>query len=184
MNPMKVLCAYGEAGMLVTDEKYLYEKIESLRYNGTFDREECHYQSLNCRLDTVQAAMLMGNLKRLPERINRRREIADFYSRELGLIVRCPAEKNEYFNIYYTYTILTEQRDQLRDFLQAREIETKVHHPILMPDQKAYSYLPGYDIPVAKKLVQQILSIPNHQDMTPDMVEYVVDSIKSFFGAT
>ena len=160
MNPMKVFCAYGEAGVVVTDEEDLHKKMVSLRYNGTVDREECHYPSLNGRLDTVQAAMLLVNFKRLAERIEKRRRIASFYSRELGPLVRCPAEEDGYFNVFYTYTILTDQRDKLREFLDSKGVETKIHHPILMPDQRAYRHLPKHDIPVAERLVGEILSIP------------------------
>ncbi|HEX6513129.1 MAG TPA: DegT/DnrJ/EryC1/StrS family aminotransferase, partial [Chloroflexota bacterium] len=68
MNPMKVFGAYGEAGAVATDDPELHEKLVSLRYNGTINREDCRYPSINGRLDTLQAAMLLVNLKRLPER--------------------------------------------------------------------------------------------------------------------
>lgn len=183
MNSMKLFCAYGEAGAIVTDDSRLYEKIVSLRYNGTINKEECHYPSLNGRLDTLQAAMLLVNFERLAERIEKRRRIADFYSQELGSLVQCPREEEDNYDVYYTYTIITDQRDSLRGFLDSRGIETGIHHPIPMPHQKAYQYLPKSDIPVTERLVNQILSIPNHQDLTRDMIEYVAGSIKRYFGA-
>ena len=181
MNPMKVFCAYGEAGAVVTDAADLHEKIVSLRYNGTKNREECIYPGLNSRLDTVQAAMLLVNLGRLHDRIESRRRIASAYSRLLSGVVRCPVEQEGYFNVYYTYTIVTDHRDGLREHLSARGIETKVHHPILMPHQPAYRHLPASGIPVAERLVGCILSIPNHQDMDSDTVEYVADTVKGYF---
>ena len=166
MNPMKVYGAYGEAGAVLTDDLRFYELVKSLRYNGTINKEECHYVGLNGRLDTLQAAMLLVALKRFPERVERRRNIARFYNRALGSIVRCPQEQEGNYDIYYTYTIITDKRDELKEYLQSKGIETKIHHPILMPQQKAYQHLRKCDTPVAARLVKQILSIPNHEHMS------------------
>lgn len=183
MNAMKVFCAYGDAGALVTDDAELYEKVVSLRYNGTINKEECRTPSLNGRLDTLQAAMMLVNFERLTDRIEKRRRVAEFYTQELGSLVQCPREDDGYYDVYYTYAIITDQRDKLRAFLEERGIETKIHHPIPMPHQEAYEDLPKRDIPVVERLVNQILSIPNHQDMTQDTTAYVVECIKGYFGA-
>ena len=56
---MKVLNAWGEAGVVVTDERDIYDKLCALRYGGTVDKEDCHFPSINGRIDTIQAAMLL-----------------------------------------------------------------------------------------------------------------------------
>ena len=181
MNPMKVFSAYGEAGAVVTGDQGLYEKLLSLRYAGTVNKEDCHYPSLNGRLDTIQAAMLLVNLKRLEDKIARRRAIAEFYSQALGETVICPREEEGYFNVYYTYTIIAERRDQLREHLASQGIETKIHHPILMPYHTAYKHLPKPQIPVGEHLVERILSIPSHENLPMDQADYIAQTIRQFY---
>lgn len=183
MNPMKVLNAYGEAGAVVTDNEELRDKLVSLRYAGTINKEDCHEPSLNGRLDTLQAAMLLVGLDRLDDKISRRRAIAGFYDEALGEAVICPREHEGYFNVYYTYTIVAERRDELKQHLESKGIETKVQHPILMPYHTAYRGLPKPNIPVAEDLVQRILCIPAHEDLSMDEADYVASSIREFYGA-
>ena len=184
MNAMKVLHSYGEAGAVLTDDKGIRERIVSLRYNGTVNREDCHYTSLNFRLQTVQAAMLLVELERIDSIIEKRRQIARYYDRELNGVVKCPREEDNTIHVYYTYTVMTEKRDELRAFLQEKGIETKIHHPILMPYHTAYKGRYSAHIPVAEKLIKEIVSIPNHEKMTDAEVEYVVSSIREFYGVS
>ena len=182
MNPMKVFNAYGEAGMVVTDDPELRDRLASLRYAGTINREDCHFPSLNGRIDTIQAAMLLVNLRYLDEKTSRRRAHADFYSQALGEVAICPKEEPDAYNVYYTYSIIVEQRDQLVEHLTSRGIETKVHHPILMPYHTAYAEtLPKPNIPVAEHLVQRILSIPANETIMMEQAEYVATTIKEFY---
>lgn len=183
MNSMKVFNSYGEAGAIVTNDKDIYNKLVSLRYAGTINKEECHYPSLNGRLDTIQAAMLLVNFKYLKEKIDRRREIARIYTGSLKNTVICPEEKKDYYHTYYTYTILAEKRDDLKKYLSSKGIETKIQHPILMPYQPAYSYLPKPDIPNAEKLLKKILCIPANEKLTNKQVDFVIKSIMTFYNS-
>ena len=181
MNPMKVLNAYGEAGAILTDDKSIYEKLLSLRYAGTVNKENCHYPSLNGRIDTIQSAMLIVVLKYVNEKINKRREVAKFYTKELSSIVGCPNPEESFFHSYYSYTITTEHRDELQKFLSENGIETKIQHPILMPHQKAYKGIYFPVIPRAEKLVKQILCLPAHENLSKEEQNYVVSKIRMFF---
>jgi dTDP-4-amino-4,6-dideoxygalactose transaminase len=183
MNPMKLLNAYGEAGAVVTDDEELRDRLVSLRYAGTINKEDCHFPSPNGRIDTIQAAMMLVGLGRLDDKVSRRRAIASFYDEALGEAVNCPKEPEGYFNVYYTYTIIAERRDVLKQHLEAKGIETKVQHPILMPYHTAYKNLPKPNIPVAEDLVKRILCIPAHEDLGMDEAEYVAASIREFYGA-
>jgi len=180
MNAMKVFCSYGEAGALVTDDDDLYQKLISYRYNGTINKEDCHTPSINARIDTVQAAMMNVNLNYLEKRILRIREISKFYNDNLKDLVVCPLEDDS-FHTYYSYTIIPENRDDLMVHLNKNGIETKIQHPILMPYHTAYrDRFPKYQIPVAEKLVDRIICIPNHDKMSDDQVEYVTATINNF----
>ncbi len=182
MNPMKGLCAYGEAGVVVTDEEDVYEKLVSLRYAGTKNKEDCHYPSLNGRLDTIQAAMLLVNLKYVNRTITRQREIAKQYTDRLHDVVTCPPDDGTY-HVYYSYTIITEKRDELKEYLYSKGVETKIQHPILMPYQTAFKGTYQCRIPVAERLVKQILCIPNAGHLSEQDIEYVITCVRNFFGA-
>ncbi|MEI7591204.1 MAG: DegT/DnrJ/EryC1/StrS family aminotransferase, partial [Deltaproteobacteria bacterium] len=138
MNPMKVYNGFGEAGAILTNGDKLREKLVSLRYNGTINKQDCHFPSLNGRLDTIQAAMLLVSLKYLEDKIERRRAIAAAYRKSLEGVVRCPTEHPESQHIYYAYTILADKRDELMQHLTAKGIETQIQHPIPMPYHTAY----------------------------------------------
>lgn len=181
MNPMKVFNAFGEAGAVVTSSEEINEKLVSLRYAGTVNREDCHYPSFNGRIDTIQAAMMLVNLRYLENKIARRRATAEFYSTELGEVVICPEERDGDYDVYYTYTILAERRDQLMEYLTSRGIETKIQHPILMPYHTAYKHLPKPNIPMAEHLVERILSIPANEGLGMEETGYVARCIKEFY---
>ena len=180
MNAMKVLHSYGEAGAILTDDKTIRDRMISLRYAGTVNREDCVIPSLNFRMHTLQAALLLVELKRLDSVIERRRKIAANYDNLLGDVVMCPEANVGSESVYYTYTIQVEKRDELREFMAKNNIETKIHHPILMPYHTAYNGRFSPDIPIAERAVQRILSIPNHEKLTDAEVEHVSSSIIEF----
>lgn len=186
MNPMKVLPSYGEAGAVITDSKEHYDKLIALRYLGTVNREVCYYPSLNSKIDTMQAAMLVVNLKYLEPIVQRRLEIAKFYTDALKGTLQVPEVQlngKDVPNVFFNYVVQTDRRDELKAFMESKGIEVKIHHPILMPHQPAYSHLPKYDILVAERVVKRILSIPNHEKMSQAELDYVVATIKEFFNS-
>lgn len=183
MNPMKVLRGYGEAGTVVTDDEPLRDRLASLRYAGTLNKEDCHWPSINGRLDTLQAAMLLVNLKRIDATIEKRRQVAKAYDALLGNVVQCPTENENCQHGYYSYTIVGERRDDLKAHLLEKGIETKIQHPFLMPNHSAYRGKYQAHIPRAEKLVAGLLCIPSHEDMTPDGIDYVGQCIREFYGA-
>jgi UDP-2-acetamido-2-deoxy-ribo-hexuluronate aminotransferase len=117
LNPMKILAACGEAGIVLTNSKRLCERLIMLRYNGTINRQKCLEPSHNGRLDTVQAAILLKQLENVEEIIKVRRLHANWYSRVLQDIVKVPQENDWERHVYYTYTIQAKRRKQLKDFL-------------------------------------------------------------------
>src|SRR5438046_7178205 len=92
LNPMKVFAACGEAGVVVLDEEKFYERLIALRYNGTINRETCVEPSLNGRLDTLQAAILLRRLPRVESLVQRRRQNAAVYAEQLAGLVTLPIE--------------------------------------------------------------------------------------------
>lgn len=180
MNPTKVLGACGDAGMILTDRRDLYERLVSLRYNGTLNRELCVEASLNARLDTLQAAVLLKRLDRIEALIQTRRSLAAHYSDLLNGIVALPTETPDERDIYYIYTIRTPHRDALMAFLTERGVETKIRHPYLMPEQPAYRHNNRGEYVNAQRLIKQILCLPIHEKLSVADVEYVADCVREF----
>lgn len=180
MNPMKVFAACGEAGMVVTDRDDLKERLISLRYNGTVNRETCVTPSHNGRIDTLQAAILLERLPRVASLVARRREIAGWYRELLGGVVRTPIERSEETDVYYTYQVQTPRRDELKAFLEERGVETKIQHPLLMSQQPIYTQ---GGCPNGERLVREILCLPAHEKLERDDIEYVARMVHEFFGS-
>lgn len=182
LNPMKVFAACGEAGIIVTDDFDLYEKIKILRYSGTINKEKAIEISLNKRLDTLQAAILLKRFKYVEDIVNKRKQNAKYYDSKLKNIVKIPVEKDGESDVYYTYTIQTERRDELKSYLESKGIETKIQHPFLMPLQPVYLKDANNEIPNATKLVNKILCLPIHEKLELNQLSYVVKCIEEFYA--
>lgn len=180
LNPMKVLAACGEAGLIVTNDKDIYKKANALRYNGTPDKTEAHYISLNARIDTLQAAILLHRFQSLDEFIEKRRRAAQYYSRHLYNLVQIPQENENCRDVFYTYNILCENRDELQEYLFNHGIETKIHHPLLMPMHLAYKKQnPSW--PIGLKVIAASLCLPIHEKISLAEQDYVIEAIQCFY---
>src|SRR5262249_37059237 len=156
-NAMKILGGLGDGGIVLCDDDAVAERVKMLRHSGVANREYCLALSHNCRLDTLQAAVLLKRLMRYPAIVERRRKIAHRYDRELAEMVQTPLRPQGYNDVFYTYTIRTSRRDALRDHLASLGIETKIQHPVLMNDQPAFQGKVRGNSPRAARLIGQIL---------------------------
>lgn len=182
LNAMKVLAGIGDAGIVLTDDTKIAERLDRLRHSGVVDRDYCVELSHNCRMDTVQAAVLLRRLQRLPALLERRRALAARYRETLGGLVDMPIETADFRHVYYTFPIRTSRRDQLKAYLEAAGIETKIQHPVLMNDQQAFQGLVYGESPIAAQLVKQILCLPVSEKVTDEQQDYVIACVKSFFA--
>jgi len=182
LGPMKIPGAIGDAGIVLTDDDDVARRLRVLRHSGMLDRDCCVELSHNCRLDTLQAAVLLQRLPRHEAAVARRRAIAQRYNRELTGLVETPPSLQGYSDVFHTYTIRTPQRDALRDHLGRKGIETRIQHPILVSDQPAFRGKVCGHSPRAAALVREILSIPAHEKLRDDEQGFVIDAIKEFFG--
>lgn len=182
LNPMKVLAGFGDAGVVTSSDSAAVEKIRSLRYLGTVNQETCTTPELNHKIDSIQAAFLCESFTQLPDMIASRRRIAQRYDEGLRSYVSCPSIlESGNRAIFFDYTIQAENRDALQFHLAQCGVESKIRHPILMPDQPAYFGLPKAEIPVARQTVKKILSLPCHEKMTEEHVDYVIESVRTFY---
>lgn len=183
LHPLKNLHAYGDAGMITTNNKEYYEKLKLLRNHGLINRDTCVFFGINARIDTVQAAIVLRGLTYLDVWNGRRREIAAQYQLALQDIVAIPKDITGAFPVYHNFVILTDQRDSLARFLKDNGIDTRIHYPIplhMQPAAKKLGYRYG-DFPVAEKLAKKMLSLPIYPELTDKNIKYIIDMVKKFF---
>lgn len=184
--PTKNLGAYGDGGLVVTNDDELAEKVRHLRQHGAKVKYEHYTLGYNSRLDEIQAAVLRAKLAFLNSWIRRRRDIASFYSKSLeGLKgIEVPAVPNDLSHVFNIYTIRVKEgmRDRLRSFLRRNGIETEVYYPLPAHLQPALSYLKYEEgsFPEAERACREALSLPIHPEMKDEEKEYVTMKIKEF----
>jgi len=183
--PTKNLGAFGDAGMIVTDDDELAEKIRMIRVHGSKVRYNHEILGLNSRLDTLQASVLLVKLKYLDSWNAKRIEIAKKYNDAFKDLDDVVIPYSEAYNkhIYHQYTIRTKRRDELAKFLREKGIQTAVHYPIPLHLQKAFSHL-GYkqgDFPISEQYSNEVLSLPMFPELKDEEIDYVVESVKEFF---
>jgi len=182
--PAKNLGAYGDGGMVVTNDSELAEKVRLLRNYGQKIKNQHSIMGFNSRLDNLHAAVLRIKLKYLDKWNNQRRENAKVYKELFGntppVIVPNP-DKGDH--IYHLYAVLAEKRDKLAEFLKNKGIATGIHYPIPIHLQECYKSL-GYrqgDFPVTEHYATHTLSLPMYPELSRDQIKWVADSIKEFY---
>jgi dTDP-4-amino-4,6-dideoxygalactose transaminase len=183
LHPLKTLNACGDGGVIVTDDEVIYRKLLCLRNIGLKNRDEAILWGYNSRLDALQASILNVKLEYLDEWIGKRRRNAHFYIKNLRDYVKTPFEHEYEKATYHTFIIQAKERDQLKDYLLSEGVEVKIHYPIPIHLQRAAKHL-GYkegDFPKAEAQAKEILSLPIHQYLTREQIEYVVFKIKDFY---
>lgn len=185
-HPLKNFNACGDAGFVVTDDDRVAGIVRELGNNGLYDRNSLARWGRVSRLDALQAAILSYRLERLGSVIERRRQNAALYeSLLLDLPIRLPSiePKETRLDTYHTFVIQVDARDSLRGWLLERGVETAIHYPVpihLQPPARALGYHPG-DLPETEKQAQRILSLPIHQFLSRDDVEWVGACIRGFY---
>ncbi len=180
--PGKNLGAYGDAGGVVTNDAKVADSIRALGDHGSVRKYENEFMGFNSRLDGIQAAVLNVKMKYIDEWTRRRREIAAFYNDALAHVdgVETPKESSWAECVYHLYVIQVDDRDQVKQKLNAAGIGAAIHYPRPLHLQKAYDFLGlgRNTFPVAERAGDRVLSLPNYPEMTEEMVERVVAEVK------
>lgn len=181
--PGKNLGAYGDGGMLVTNDSDLANRAQMLRNHGRRDKYEHLLVGYGYRLDALQAAILDVKLRHLKDWNERRRAHAEYYTKLLsGLDVVTPFEPPHLCGVYHLYVVATPKRDALLKHLKARGIEGGIHYPIPLHLQPVYRDL-GYhsgDFPLAETAANQVLSLPMYPELTNEQIEYIAEAVREF----
>lgn len=184
--PGKNLGAYGDGGLVTTNDQLLAERLRRLRNYGQQQKYEHTEKGLNARLDTIQAAVLNVKLKYLRGwNENRARHARTYTSRLESLTgLRLQSCLPVSTHIYHLYIIETGRRDALQQYLEGHGIQTGIHYPKPIHLQKAYEDL-GYsigDFPESERLANQMLSLPMFPELTEEQISFVCDKVASFLS--
>jgi dTDP-4-amino-4,6-dideoxygalactose transaminase len=183
--PTKTLGAYGDGGMIVTNNEEMYLKSKSYRTHGSTQKYHHDYIGCNSRLDTLQAAILSIKLSHIDNAIQKRANHAAQYRNMLKNIpsIKLPVIKDGNKEVNYVFCIQAEKRDELEQYLKSKEIGTSVYYPIPLHLQKCFAYL-GYkkgDFPVAEKLCGTVLALPMFPELNEDEISFTCEKIKEFY---
>lgn len=187
--PSKNLAAFGDGGFVSTTDDGLANRLKLLRNHGAEPKYFHKIIGGNFRLDALQAAVLRVKLPHLARWTEARRKNAILYQRlfaEVGLSeqVRVPFEPAGSYHIFNQFVIQVRERDELREYLRARDIGTEVYYPVPFHLQECFAHL-GYRrgaFPVAEAAAGETLALPIYGELTPSQIEYVVHTIAEFMS--
>jgi len=185
--PAKNIGAFGDAGIVVTDNADIRDKLLLLRNYGSRKKYEHDIIGFNSRLDTLQAAVLRVKLPNLESWNDSRRASAEIYRKRLSGVRSLglpPEDLPGTKQVYHLFIIRTARRDELKDYLKAKGIDTGIHYPIPIHLCPAYASLGlgAGSLPVTERLSREILSLPMFPFMTAEETDYVASEIVSFFN--
>ena len=184
MYPSKVMGAYGDAGVIVTDDDELAHRLRVLRYMGQEVKHTHLEVGFQQRLDPLQAAILRVKLRHLETWIEKRRAAAALYCKLLSdLPLALPAEAEWARHVYYLYTIRCQERDALAQYLAGHGIETQKIYATPVPMQPCYRSLNyrSEDIPISARFADELLCLPMFPELTEEEVAQVSACIRDFY---
>jgi dTDP-4-amino-4,6-dideoxygalactose transaminase len=192
--PTKNLSAFGDAGLLTTLSAGFDERARMLRGHGMRRRYYHDEVGWNCRLDSIQAAVLEVKLRYLPKWNEDRRRLAGRYDelfRAAGLAassttegVVLPITDPRATPVFHQYVIRAPWRDALREYLADRKIGSEIYYPLplhLQTSLKGLGYVQG-DFPVSEQAAHEVLALPNFPELRNDEQEIVVNAIADFYA--
>lgn len=184
--PAKLLGAFGDAGVVCTNNKTLAKKIRLLRDHCRETKNKLVCYGFTSRLDNLQAAVLNVKFKYLPSWIKRRRKLATIYHQGLSNINEIflppsPQLKGRFFDVYQNYVIRAQKRNKLALFLKEKSIETIISNPIPIHHQKPLK-LSHFNLPNTEQFAKDVISLPLIPELNESQIKYVIKSIHAFYG--
>ncbi len=184
MYPTKNLGALGDAGLVLTTDENIANKIRAMRNHGQTSHQEHIMSGTTGRLDELQAAILNEKLRFFEQFLDARRQAATYYRQGLvNLPIQMPETNANVVEAPNLFVVSTPCRDQLRDFLASRGIATGIHYPKPIHLMSAYQKFrwAKVNLPHSERLSKEILSLPLWAGISPNEQETVVAAIADFF---
>jgi dTDP-4-amino-4,6-dideoxygalactose transaminase len=187
LHPLKNLNVWGDSGIIITDNDKINARLRLLRNHGMRNRDEVDFFGYNSRLDSVQAVVgshLIKDAQWITDTRIKWAEKLDTELSELAEYVTVPKRRSDKRYVHHLYIIMAKKRDDLLANLIDNKIEAKIHYPIPLHLQHCSAHL-GYkegDFPVAEAQAKAIITLPVHQHLNEDQIDYIIEKIKAFYG--
>ncbi len=179
--PGKNLGCLGDGGAVTTNDEELYKKIKAIANYGSHVKYQNLYKGVNSRLDEIQAAVLDIKLKHLDSDNSRRREIAEYYRKNIKndkLVL--PKTYDEDAHVWHVFVVRTKNRDDFQKYLSDNEIQTIIHYPKPPHKQDAYKEWNNLSYPITEEIHNTIISLPISPVMTDDEMKKVVEVVNRY----
>jgi UDP-2-acetamido-2-deoxy-ribo-hexuluronate aminotransferase len=186
--PSKNLGCYGDGGAICTNDDELGAKIQMMANHGQVKKYVHKYIGVNSRLDTMQAGILSVKLKYLDQYSEARGKVAAYYDKELSKLqgIQVPARNPQSTHVFHQYTVLVKdgKRDELKKFLESKDIPAMIYYPVPLNQQEAFKKISRVigDLAVSTSLCQSVLSLPIHTEMVESTQDFIISSIKEFYA--
>jgi len=187
MHPLKNLNVWGDAGIIVTTSKEMRDRLRLLRNHGMVTRDEISVWGTNSRLDSIQAAIALQLLPQVHDITEKRIANAkkfDSAFQDLSDVITVPARKPNVRQVFHTYVIQVKKREELLAHLTSCGVRAKVHYPVplhLQPAARSLGYKVG-DFPMCEAHCKSILTLPVHQHLTTQEIDYTIEKVRAFYG--
>jgi dTDP-4-amino-4,6-dideoxygalactose transaminase len=186
--PTKNLGGAGDAGMIVSSNKQLADRVRLLRTHGSHPRYYHSIVGFNSRLDEIQAAILRVKLPYLQQWSDARRENAEKYGDDFkagGLLgeIKVPIVLPNRSHIFHQYIVRSKNRNELQSVLKSAGIGTEIYYPVSLHEQECFSYL-GYapmDFPESREASEETLALPIYPELSDEQRRFVVNRIAAFY---
>ena len=181
--PSKNLGAYGDGGIITTDNKFFYTKLLALRNLGSIKKNVHQLEGLNSRLDTIQASILLEKIKYAPLHNNYRRKISSYYDRKLSSIKDVKLTLTDPGSSRHLYVIRVKKREKLVDFLKKNKISVQFHYPYSLNKTGALkNKIKKINLKNSEIWAKECLSLPLYPFMKISDANKVVSKIKKFYS--
>lgn len=182
--PSKNLGCYGDGGMVFTNDEEMAERVKILRKHGGKDKYNVEILGYNSRLDTIQAAILLAKFKYLNKFNNLRRKVASNYYENLKDLkeIILPDQNGGVFH-QFTIRVLNGKRDELKDYLEKKGVQTVIYYPHPLHKMKLFEgncKIP-FELKESEKASSEVLSLPIEPLLKENELKYICRKIKEFF---
>ena len=181
--PTKNLGAMGDAGAVMTNDDDLAATVRAIANYGSDYRYHNVYLGLNCRIDEIQAAMLLVKLKYLPQETPRRQQLARTYEENIDHeLVKTPAIFDDMVQVWHQYVVRVKNRDAFRDYLKGHGVATDVHYATPPHLQPCYRQFKSYKLPITQSLAQEVVSLPIAHPIDVESIKEISQIINNYQG--
>ncbi|MCP4394167.1 MAG: DegT/DnrJ/EryC1/StrS family aminotransferase [Alphaproteobacteria bacterium] len=183
--PAKPLGCYGDGGAVFCNSEEDLELLKSVRVHGGGSNKYDNVRiGITGRCDSIQAAVLLQKLTIFEDELKARQMVADRYNAALADVVKVPVVPEGCQSAWAQYTIATDNRDGLGEFLMKENgVPSACYYPIPLHQQTAYKHFPRAEetLAISEKVCNKVISLPMHPYMEDDVQDYIIESVKDFY---